>query len=1117
LFHKIQSTSFKVFFQGVLHKMLFKKNVLSNSVAIALVGFTMPSLSQAEELEIEEVIVEGGIRASLKKSMDIKRDTAGVADAISAEDMGKFPDTNLAEALQRITGVSIDRSRGEGNKVTVRGFGPEYNLVTLNGRQMPTYEGRSFSFGDLASEGVAAVVVNKTGDASVPSGGIGALINIISTKPLEAGYVRSFGSKAMFDTSVMKTDDIFPVTQNENITPEISGLISDTFFDDMLGVSLSLSYQKRKNEDRRAVVGGWKTFVAEADGPKYSAPSDAATGHSAGGIHQNRPSTAEWAQWFEDNGMPTGLATTSIPQNLVYERDTYEAERKNGQLTLQFRPIESLTVTLDETRSGLEFESNYNGLSAWFSGRDASRQDIIWDTSSPNATPLLYREELLNKPNPDYPVAQGSRRQKTENASTGLNLEWFANDRFELEIDYHYSTAKSGPKDDINGTGSNITISSFNRCVSKAYFTEDFPLLVIGMDAQNCVAPDETSGQDTEPDHDIHINDMIIAGSVISNGKGHMDIEQGKILGSYDLSDFASIDFGLELTEVTSNTRSAVVQRNSWGGISDPGDLNHELNNALDEGVITRDSMSGFFDAISGGEYEHIQTTFFDMDIEALSALAATYPVIELESVRGGSCVEGWQDEPATRNFYCAPTDYTNIRETTEKTKAAFFQVSGDLDLSLPTNLRLGMRYEDTKVKSTALISTPIMTSWTGGDEFLITQKYEVYKRDENGELIRDENGDLVEFAPDPTVGRGGYGVFLPNFDLNVEISEDVVGRFSYSHTITRPPYSTLEAGTAVGGEIYRYGNVSASSGNPDLKPIEARNLDLSLEWYYGDTDYFSLGYFKKKVYNFIGSDKITINSEDVYSWLDENNNEVFGLPDVADGGEYEAVLLDNPDIQPYETGKVSANLPDYGPGNPLISDPEVHGRHDFVIARPVNNKEAAVYGWELNLQHNFGESGYGVIANYTMPWADVAYNNYLVQIDCPEDDEAVGKRCVEPQFALSGLSESANLIAFYDKDGFSVRIAYNWRDDFYVGNGHNEGAAYDENENRIAENPQYTQAYAQVDISATYEVNDNLTIMLDGLNVTDETTRRYAREKIQVMEVSQNGPRYNLGFRYTF
>ncbi|PTT35709.1 TonB-dependent receptor, partial [Stenotrophomonas sp. HMWF022] len=109
-------------------------------------------------------IVVTGIRASLRQSIDIKRNAQGVVDAISAEEMGKFPDTNLAESLQRITGVSIDRSNGEGQFVTVRGFGAEYNLVTLNGRQMPTSTigdgnsapgSRSFDFANLASEGVA--------------------------------------------------------------------------------------------------------------------------------------------------------------------------------------------------------------------------------------------------------------------------------------------------------------------------------------------------------------------------------------------------------------------------------------------------------------------------------------------------------------------------------------------------------------------------------------------------------------------------------------------------------------------------------------------------------------------------------------------------------------------------------------------------------------------------------------------------------------------------------------------------------------------------------------------------------------------------------------------------
>ena len=172
----------------------FRKTPLATAIALALgVSALTPAAAQeaapeaaAPTEELEEIIVTG-IRSSLTRSMDIKRDAIGVVDAISAEDIGKFPDANLAESLQRITGVSIDRQRGEGSRVTVRGFGPEYNLVTINGRQMPTHNGvtRSFDFADLASEGVAGVQVYKTGRADVPSGGIGSTINILTPEPLK--------------------------------------------------------------------------------------------------------------------------------------------------------------------------------------------------------------------------------------------------------------------------------------------------------------------------------------------------------------------------------------------------------------------------------------------------------------------------------------------------------------------------------------------------------------------------------------------------------------------------------------------------------------------------------------------------------------------------------------------------------------------------------------------------------------------------------------------------------------------------------------------------------------------------------------------------------------------
>src|SRR6476619_2319145 len=172
--------------------------------------------------ELEEVIVTG-LRGSLKASMDTKRDAIGVVDAINAEDIGKFPDTNLSEALQRITGVSIDRRNGEGAVVTARGFGPQFNMVTLNGRQMPSADAfgggdqitggtgnqsRAFNFSNLAAESISALEVYKTGRADVATGGIGATINVRTARPLDNdGLVMKLGAKVLNDTTNRVGDD----------------------------------------------------------------------------------------------------------------------------------------------------------------------------------------------------------------------------------------------------------------------------------------------------------------------------------------------------------------------------------------------------------------------------------------------------------------------------------------------------------------------------------------------------------------------------------------------------------------------------------------------------------------------------------------------------------------------------------------------------------------------------------------------------------------------------------------------------------------------------------------------------------------------------------------------
>ena len=185
-----------------MSKTSFNKTPLAVGVALAL-GTTASVPAVAQDDTIEEIVTTG-IRGSLRASMDMKREASGVVDAINAQDMGDFPDMNLAESLQRITGVSIDRERGEGARVTVRGFGPDFNLVLLNGRQMPTTSGlgRSFDFGNLASEGIAAVRVYKSGKADIPTGGIGSTINVKTARPFDSlGLRASVAASGMYDES----------------------------------------------------------------------------------------------------------------------------------------------------------------------------------------------------------------------------------------------------------------------------------------------------------------------------------------------------------------------------------------------------------------------------------------------------------------------------------------------------------------------------------------------------------------------------------------------------------------------------------------------------------------------------------------------------------------------------------------------------------------------------------------------------------------------------------------------------------------------------------------------------------------------------------------------------
>ena len=195
----------------------------------------------------EEIVVTG-IRSSLASSARIKREAQQIVDTISAEDVGKFPDANIAESLQRITGVAIDRSGGEGQFITVRGLGPEFNTVLVNGRVMATDNpGREFSFDVLSSNMIQRTDVYKSSVPELQEGGIGATVNIVTARPLEgrSGFHVAASAGGIYDTL------------REKVSPDLSAVASFTNAEKTIGIVLAGSYTDRYSQLDYVRTEGW--------------------------------------------------------------------------------------------------------------------------------------------------------------------------------------------------------------------------------------------------------------------------------------------------------------------------------------------------------------------------------------------------------------------------------------------------------------------------------------------------------------------------------------------------------------------------------------------------------------------------------------------------------------------------------------------------------------------------------------------------------------------------------------------------------------------------------------------------------------------------------------------
>ncbi len=330
--------------------MSLKKSQLSALIAVFSGAATLlPAAVSAQNVE-EEVVVTG-FRKSLEAALDTKRASANNTDSIIAEDIGKMPDLNLAESLQRLPGVAITREGGEGRQITVRGLGPDYTRTTLNGMEVPgstggldssggVNRGRAFDFNIFPSELFKQMTLAKSTTAGIEEGGLAATVELYSFRPLDnPGFNLSVSGQGTVDSFAGELD------------PRLTAIYSQTFFDDKLGIMAAVAQSQRTVRQEGFGTVRWTSPFSNGDRSWVGTDADVdIVGTPNPGA--NYPGVSGGAEQLDYMWHPR------LPRMDSFNR---EQDRLGYAFTAQFQPTDRMEFALDVVGSQLDADvTSYN-------------------------------------------------------------------------------------------------------------------------------------------------------------------------------------------------------------------------------------------------------------------------------------------------------------------------------------------------------------------------------------------------------------------------------------------------------------------------------------------------------------------------------------------------------------------------------------------------------------------------------------------------------------------------------------------------------------------------------------------------------------------------------------
>jgi TonB-dependent receptor len=792
---------------------LFKKSAIALAVSMSV---TAVSYSQEQDAtELDEVVVTG-FRGSLNTALAAKRAETASIDVISAEDVGKFPDSNLAESMQRVPGVALSRGDGgEGKNISVRGLGPTFTRVRINGMEAAAQtgssdiygagnNGRTFDFNVFPTELFSQLAVRKTASADVEEGSLGATVDLQAPRPFD------YADSSVFAATARGIyNDV-----SEDVDPRVSMLFSQKFADDTFGVLASVAYQKRNiRETGYSAVdilpasasannitpmapagqpGNWFPFCTPIGYAQQSPLNSGATGASPTLCSTDNPRTSNLAAFNTVMALTNpavrdpnsgalipggGAFFPRLPRYVNSEQDT---ERTGGTLTFQWQPSENTNVSIDGIKSKYQVERRDNYLLGLSFGR------TINNLGQPMVS--VREIEFDEHGSLQYGVFDG-----VDVRSEGLVDQFTATfEQVNLNVDHKFDdnfkiSLRAGKSNSIwEGP---MRLQTFLDVIDVDGFTIDFrggretPLIGFGDPAAGGLDPTNVSSYQYAPG----LANGTVLGGFSTQGKPARNVTSIETLeASGTWSPIETLDFTLGLQDRTSNFRA----RNS--------------------NLFSTQSATTLIPA--GSSLSDFTTTIDGLDESFGSGAPASWVAIDPTT---------WRElfNFADRDFCSDPSCGAPQSQILEQIKSAYLMVSFNSgeDWAVPIRADVGVRY--VKTNQHAVGHIPVATG----------QPAPFQTRGQRNEVDRQ------------------YTDTLPSLNITAELTDDLLLRFGASKVMARPDLGNLTPSASV-----TVTTQNATTNNPFLDPIRAKTADIGLEWYFQPGALLSVAYFYKDIETYV-------------------------------------------------------------------------------------------------------------------------------------------------------------------------------------------------------------------------------------------------------------------------